>query len=33
MRVRRFLEAMAWEYGAVELLRAYEELCGTKPSA
>ena len=30
---RRFLEAMAWEYSAGELLRAYEELCGPKPSA
>jgi glycosyltransferase involved in cell wall biosynthesis len=26
---RRFLEKMAWEYSAGELLRAYEVLCGT----
>jgi len=29
---RRFLERMAWEYSAGELLRAYEILCGPKPS-
>ena len=30
---QRFLERMAWEYSAGELLRAYEILCGPKPSA
>ena len=30
---RRFLESMAWEYSAGELLRAYEGLCGPKPTA
>lgn len=30
---RRFLERMAWEYSAGELLRAYEILCGPKKSA
>ena len=29
---RRFLDAMAWEYSKGELLRAYERLCGPKPS-
>ncbi|TMQ47736.1 MAG: glycosyltransferase family 4 protein, partial [Candidatus Eisenbacteria bacterium] len=27
---RRFLDSMAWEYSAGELLRAYETLCGPK---
>jgi glycosyltransferase involved in cell wall biosynthesis len=30
---RRFLEAMAWEYSAGELLRAYQTLCGPKRRA
>jgi glycosyltransferase involved in cell wall biosynthesis len=30
---KRFLEAMAWEYSAGELLRAYETLCGPKRNA
>jgi len=30
---KRFLEAMAWEYSAGELLRAYRTLCRPKPSA
>ena len=30
---QRFLERMAWEYSAGELLEAYEGLCGTKPGA
>ena len=30
---KRFLETMAWEYSAGELLRAYRTLCGTEPSA
>ena len=30
---QRFLERMAWEYSAAELLRAYEILCGPKPNA
>ena len=30
---KRFLEQMAWEYSAAELLRVYEGLCGPKPSA
>ena len=30
---RRFLEVMAWEHNAGELLRAYEMLCGPKPNA
>jgi glycosyltransferase involved in cell wall biosynthesis len=30
---RRFLERMAWEYSAGELLRAYERLCGPPNSA
>ena len=30
---RRFLEQMAWEFSAGELLRAYEKLCGPKPTA
>ena len=30
---QRFLERMAWEYSAGELLRAYEILCGPKKSA
>ena len=31
---RRFLDRMAWEYNAGELLKAYEKLCGTAiPSA
>jgi len=30
---QRFLERMAWEYSAGELLRAYEILCGPKPNA
>ncbi|HEY2956412.1 MAG TPA: glycosyltransferase family 4 protein [Candidatus Eisenbacteria bacterium] len=30
---RRFLERMAWEYSAGELLRAYERLCGPKRGA
>jgi glycosyltransferase involved in cell wall biosynthesis len=30
---QRFLTRMAWEYSAGELLRAYESLCVTKPSA
>jgi glycosyltransferase involved in cell wall biosynthesis len=30
---RRFLERMAWEYSAGELLRAYDTLCETKPGA
>jgi glycosyltransferase involved in cell wall biosynthesis len=29
---RRFLEQMAWEYSAGEMLRAYEGLCGPKRS-
>ena len=30
----RFLNQMAWEYNAGELMRAYERLCGpAKPSA
>ncbi len=29
---QRFLERMAWEYSAGELLRAYEILCGPNPS-
>jgi len=29
---KRFLETMAWEYSAGELLRAYRTLCGTRPS-
>jgi glycosyltransferase involved in cell wall biosynthesis len=30
---QRFLERMAWEYSAGELLAAYESLCGPKPVA
>ena len=30
---KRFLDQMAWEYSAAELLRAYEGLCGPNPSA
>ena len=30
---QRFLEAMAWEYSAGELLRAYETLCGPRRHA
>ena len=30
---RRFLDVMAWEHNAGELLRAYEMLCGPKPTA
>ena len=30
---QRFLERMAWEYSASELLRAYEILCGPKKNA
>ena len=30
---QRFLERMAWEYSAGELLRAYEILCGPKKNA
>ena len=30
---RRFLERMAWEYSATELLRAYEGLCRPNPGA
>jgi glycosyltransferase involved in cell wall biosynthesis len=30
---RRFLDSMAWEYSAGELLRAYGKLCGPKSSA
>jgi glycosyltransferase involved in cell wall biosynthesis len=30
---KRFLERMAWEYSAGELLEAYEGLCPTKPGA
>ncbi len=30
---RRFLEHMAWEYSASELLRAYEKVCGPTPRA
>ena len=30
---RRFLDLMAWEHAAGELLRGYETLCGRKPSA
>jgi hypothetical protein len=30
---RRFLERMAWEHSAGELLRGYEMLCGPKNSA
>ncbi len=30
---QRFLERMAWEFSAGELLRAYETLCGTRTSA
>ena len=29
---RRFLDQMAWEYSAGELLRAYEVLCGPNRS-
>jgi glycosyltransferase involved in cell wall biosynthesis len=29
---KRFLEAMAWEFSAGELLRAYRTLCGPKPN-
>jgi glycosyltransferase involved in cell wall biosynthesis len=29
----RFLETMAWEYSAGELLRAYQTLCGPERSA
>jgi glycosyltransferase involved in cell wall biosynthesis len=30
---RRFVDVMAWEHNAGELLRAYETLCGPKPNA
>jgi glycosyltransferase involved in cell wall biosynthesis len=30
---KRFLETMAWEYSAGELLRAYQTLCGTRRNA
>jgi glycosyltransferase involved in cell wall biosynthesis len=29
---KRFLETMAWEYSAGELLRAYQTLCGPRPN-